>query len=70
MKPFRIIFHYARNYIIPLTVTVIAMLLLVAVQLVIPWIIKVLIASVTDPSTVQNSGQLINNLTLDRKSVV
>ena len=54
MKPFQLIFHYARNYKLPLIVTTLSMLLLVGVQLTIPWIVKSLIASVTavppDPS--------------------
>ena len=47
MKPFHLIFLYARKYWLPLTITTLSMLLLVAAQLVIPWIIKTLIAIVT-----------------------
>jgi ATP-binding cassette subfamily B protein/subfamily B ATP-binding cassette protein MsbA len=55
MKAFRLVFHFARNYTTQLVITVISMVLLVGVQLFIPWIIKSLIVSVTkqplDPGT-------------------
>ena len=47
MKPIQLIFHYARKYRLPLILTTLSMLLLVGVQLLIPWIIRTLIASVT-----------------------
>jgi ATP-binding cassette subfamily B protein len=49
-KPFRIILTYARRYWVSLLVAAASMLLLVGVQLLVPWIIKLLIAAVTDPS--------------------
>ncbi len=62
--PFRIIFAYARKYWIALVVTVISMFLLVGVQLLIPWIIKTLIASVTDNASAQQTMGLIGRLTI------
>jgi ATP-binding cassette subfamily B protein/subfamily B ATP-binding cassette protein MsbA len=47
LKPLHFLFGYARRYTWSLIVTVIAMLLLVAAQLVIPWIIKTMVAAVT-----------------------
>src|SRR5512135_1242330 len=45
---FKLVIDYARKYRLALTVTVISMLLLVAVQLLIPWVIKLLVAAITD----------------------
>ena len=64
MKPFQLIFHYARRYRLTLTITAIAMLALVGVQLLIPWIIKTLVATVTDPSSTLDKMNLVRNLTL------
>lgn len=50
MQSLQFLFGYARRYKVALVVTVISMLFLVAAQLVIPWIIKTMVASVTDPS--------------------
>jgi len=64
VKPFQIVFAYARKYYIVLIVTIISMLLLVGVQLLIPWIIKILISAVTDQASVKNSLSLITQLTI------
>ena len=50
MKPFGLIFHYARKYSLVLTIAAVSMLALVGVQLLIPWIIRTLIARVTEPN--------------------
>jgi ATP-binding cassette subfamily B protein len=47
MKPFTLIFKYAKNYTASLIVTSLSMLALVAAQLLIPWIIKSLISMIT-----------------------
>ena len=47
MKPFTLIFKYAKNYTASLIVTSLSMLALVAAQLLIPWIIKSLISQIT-----------------------
>jgi ATP-binding cassette subfamily B protein len=47
LKPIPLIFHYARKYKLPLFLTTLSMLLLVGLQLLIPWIVRTLIASVT-----------------------
>jgi ATP-binding cassette, subfamily B, bacterial len=51
MKPFQLIFNYARRYTTSLVVTALSMFALVGIQLLIPWIIKLLIARITDPGT-------------------
>ena len=45
---FKLVIDYAKKYRLALTVTVVSMLLLVAVQLLIPWVIKLLVAAITD----------------------
>ena len=64
MKPFRLISIYTRKYAFQLGLTVISMLLLVGVQLLLPWIIKTLIETVTTPETAADSLQIITTLTL------
>jgi ATP-binding cassette subfamily B protein len=63
-KPFRIIFTYARNYWLTLMVAAVSMLLLVGVQLVVPWVIRLLVAAVTDPASVQRPEEFIRSLAL------
>ncbi|MFT3895777.1 MAG: ABC transporter transmembrane domain-containing protein [Anaerolineales bacterium] len=64
MKPFKRIFHYARNYTTALIVTALSMLALVGVQLLIPWIVKTLVASVTNPSATLDVMKLVTRLTI------
>ncbi|MCJ7661805.1 MAG: ABC transporter ATP-binding protein/permease [Anaerolineales bacterium] len=64
MKPLRLIFRYTQNYKLQLVVTVISMLLLVGIQLLIPWIIKTLIDDVTNSVGGPQSLELITTLTL------
>ena len=64
MKPFQLIFRYARRYKLTLTITAFSMLALVGVQLIIPWIIKTLVAAITNPSATLDVMGLIRNLTL------
>jgi ATP-binding cassette, subfamily B, bacterial len=64
MKPLQVVFLYARKYTLVLVVTSISMLLLVGVQLIIPWVIKTLIAAVTDPGSSAENLQLVIQLTV------
>lgn len=64
MKPFQLIFQYARNYSIALTVTAFSMLTLVGIQLLVPWIIKLLIDAVTAPGATLDVMGLVSKLTL------
>ena len=64
MKPFRLIFNYARRYTTSLVVTALSMLALVGIQLLIPWIITLLIARITDPGTTLSNYNYVTTLTL------
>ena len=64
VKTLKFLFRYARNYLTPLIVTVVGMLLLVGVQLIAPWIIKTMIAAVKDQVAAQGSLDLIARLAL------
>ncbi len=64
MKPFRVLFHYARGYTWPLVLTVVSMLLLVGVELLAPWIIKTMVAVVTAPDASLASMDRIGQLAL------
>ena len=48
MKTLRFVFGYTKNYIKPLVITVISMLALVGVHLLVPQIIRRMVATVTD----------------------
>jgi len=50
MKPFALVFRFARNYTKPLTLTVVSMFLLIGVQLFIPWAVKNLIETISRPA--------------------
>jgi ATP-binding cassette subfamily B protein len=51
VRPFRFVLKYANRYVGQLVVAVISMLLLVGVQLLAPWIIRSMIAVITDPTS-------------------
>jgi ATP-binding cassette subfamily B protein/subfamily B ATP-binding cassette protein MsbA len=64
MKPFQLIFNYARKYSLSLLITAISMLALVGIQLLIPWIVKLLVAEVTAPAAGMADMSFITQLTL------
>jgi ATP-binding cassette subfamily B protein len=64
MKPFQLILHYARRYTSSLVVTALSMLALVSIQLLIPWIVKLLIARITDPGTTLANMNYVTTLAL------
>jgi ATP-binding cassette subfamily B protein len=64
MKTLRFILGYARNYVGHLAVTVISMVLLVGAQLLAPWIIREMIATVTNQATGQAAMDDITRLAL------
>ncbi len=64
MKPFKLIFLYAHNYVTELTITALSMLALVGVQLLIPWIIRTLVSAITDPSSTLDVMSLVTKLTV------
>jgi ATP-binding cassette subfamily B protein len=63
-KPFRIILAYAKGYWLALLVAAVSMLLLVGVQLLVPWVVKLLVAAVTDPLSPQASPEFVSRLAL------
>ena len=64
MKAWRFLFTYARRYAGHLGLTVGAMVLLVGVQLLAPWIIRTIVAVVTDPASEQGSTDVVTRLAL------
>ncbi len=64
MEPFRLVFAYTRKSTKALVITTISMLLLVGVQLLVPWIIKTLIAALTGPQLSSTTLYLIIQLAL------
>jgi ATP-binding cassette subfamily B protein/subfamily B ATP-binding cassette protein MsbA len=64
LKPFQLIFTYARKYKLALTVTAVSMLMLVGAQLLIPWIVKLLVAAVTAPGATMDVMGLVRQLTM------
>ena len=64
MKPFQLIFSYARKYTLSLIITAISMLALVAIQLLIPWIVKLLVAEVTAPAAGMADMTFVTRLTV------
>ena len=64
MKTLKLLLRYARNYVGPLSVAVVSMVLLVGVQLLAPWVIKTMIAAVEDQAREQASMDQITRLAL------
>ncbi|MBE0684831.1 MAG: ABC transporter ATP-binding protein [Anaerolineaceae bacterium] len=64
MKSLAFVFKFARRYTIPLLLTIISMILLVGAQLVIPWIVRDLIKTVTSESLNLESFNIITRLAL------
>jgi len=64
MKPFQLIFNYARRYTLSLVVTAFSMLALVGIQLLIPWIVKLLVANVTATGASLANMNFITKLTI------
>jgi ATP-binding cassette, subfamily B, bacterial len=64
MKPFQLIFNYARKYKLPLIITAISMLALVGAQLLIPWIVKLLVSEITSPDATLDAMNYITRLTV------
>jgi ATP-binding cassette subfamily B protein/subfamily B ATP-binding cassette protein MsbA len=64
LKPLNLVFSYAKRYKLVIIITIISMFLLVGVQLIIPWIIRTLIADVTAPTITPLSYKLVSILAL------
>jgi ATP-binding cassette subfamily B protein len=72
VKPFHLILKYARNYSLQLTVAAASMLALVGAQLLVPWIIRTLVAAVTARSAGSGPAapDLVRNLALAALAVM
>jgi ATP-binding cassette subfamily B protein len=64
LKPFQLIFTYAKKYKGSLAITAVSMLLLVGAQLLVPWIVKLLVAAVTAPGATMDVMVLVRQLTI------
>ncbi len=64
MRSLRSVFHHVRRYRLPLILTIASMLVLVGVQLIAPWLVRTMIAAVTDPSAGPQTLSLIARLAL------
>jgi ATP-binding cassette, subfamily B, bacterial len=64
VRPIQLALSYTRKYTKALIIAVISMLLLVAVQLLIPWIIKTLIAAITSQTITTQTLKIVTQLTL------
>ncbi len=64
MKPLGFVLKFAKKYVKPLILTIFSMLLLVAVQLIVPWIIRTLINTVTTEELSSTSFEKIRQLAL------
>lgn len=64
MRSAGFLLHYLRRYARPLAVTVGSMLLLVGVQLLAPWLVRSMVAAVTDPTAGPGAVDTISRLAL------
>jgi len=64
VKSLKFVFKYTHKYVGPLALTVVSMLLLVGVQLLAPWIVKTMVATVTDPTAGPEAAGSIARLAL------
>ena len=64
MDSLKFVFKYARRYIRPLALTVVSMLLLVGVQLTVPWIVRTMVATVTDSNVGPEAIRFITQIAL------
>jgi ATP-binding cassette subfamily B protein/subfamily B ATP-binding cassette protein MsbA len=64
VKPFKLLFKFARTYKWSLIVTVVSMLLLVGVELFAPWLIRNMIVIITDPNAGAEAMDQIARLAL------
>jgi ATP-binding cassette subfamily B protein len=64
MKAVRFVLEYAKAHVIALVLTVGSMVLLVGVQLLSPWIVKTMIATVTDPNAGAEALKEVSRLAL------
>lgn len=64
MKTLGFLKHYARKYLRALILTVVSMVLLVGAQLITPWLIRNLVATITDPGATLEAMTTVTRLAL------
>jgi len=64
VQPLRWVLRYLGRYRLPLALTIVGMLALVGIQLIGPWLIKTMIATVTDPDATMASMDVVVRLSL------
>ena len=64
MHSLEFVFKYAQRYVRPLALTVVSMLLLVGMQLTAPWIVRTMIATVTDSNVGPEAIRFITQLAI------
>ena len=64
MRSLRWVLRYLGRYRIPLALTILSMVALVAIQLVAPWLVRTMIAAVTDPEAGAGALALVTRLAL------
>lgn len=64
MKPIKFVLAYVRKYTRILIITILAMVVLVGLQLLVPWIIKNLLAALGNTGATENTLHIISQLTL------
>jgi len=64
MRSLRSVVRYLKRYKLALSLTILSMLALVAIQLVAPWLVRTMIAAVTDPAAAQDALPLVGRLAL------
>lgn len=60
----KLLLRFAKQYTLPLAITVLSMLILVGAQLLIPWLIRILIELVTEQQLTQETIGIVSRLTL------
>jgi len=64
LNSLRSMLHHVKRYKLPLTLTILSMLALVGVQLVGPWLVRTMVAAVTDPQAGPAALALVTQLAL------
>jgi len=64
VRSFRPVLRYLKRYKVPLTLTIVSMLALVAIQLAAPWLVRTMIAAVTAPDAGPSALALVAKLAL------
>ncbi|QAA76754.1 MAG: Efflux ABC transporter, permease/ATP-binding protein [Candidatus Bipolaricaulis sibiricus] len=64
MRSLRWVFRYVQRYRLALALTIVSMIALVGIQLVAPWVIRTMVATVTDPEASPDALRVVARLAL------